>query len=141
MNWVRAVVSIVSHFAVVGAANCLAFLGAGRLAEVLCRRAAVWLADSDLIIQVAFIRSRAGDLEGALDCLDQFQSPLPQHKWQLLRAIYSGMFCENNHRADRAVSFFEAATTHPAIPDDTKGALQARIRRLRPVYKGVARGA
>jgi hypothetical protein len=132
MNWARALSQAALHFAVVAVARCLAFVGAGAAAETLCRRAALWLQDADLRVEVAFLRSRLGDVEGALDALHDVESPLPAPQWQLVQAIYSGLVCEANRHAERAITYFETAIAHPAIRDDTKAALQARVYALRP---------
>jgi hypothetical protein len=141
MRWIRGLIFALPHFVVVGAAQCLAFVGSTRLAEALCNHAAVWLKDADLAVEVAFIRSRAGDLEGALEVLGRVESLLPEHQWLLLRSIYSGIFCERNRQPVRAIAFFEAAMARTEIPSDTRAALQVRVARLRPVPAGGASGA
>jgi hypothetical protein len=131
MKWVRALSQAALHFGVVAVARCLSFIGAGVAAERLCSRAALLMKDADLRVEVAFIRSRSVDVEGALDALRRAESPLPAPQWQLLQAIYSGLFCEGNRQAERAIAFFETAVAHPEIRDDAREALQARIHRLR----------
>jgi hypothetical protein len=141
VNWLRAFRFMGAHFAVVGVARFLTFVGSWRLAERVCRRGALWLEDPDLEIEVAFVHSRTGDVEGALGVLERFPSLLPDNQWRLVRAIYSGIICEANHQGERAARFFAVALAEPSIPDATKVALQARIQRVRSGYSATEHGA
>jgi hypothetical protein len=127
------------HTAFVVGTDILAHLGLVSLASGICR-CAVRVDRDAALMQLAYVRCHAGDLEGALSLLGE---AVPSDEHLFFRELHSALMCQQHKQNVRAAAYFQGALAAPVpvrVTPEWRSQMEKHVLRLRELGDGVSAG-